>query len=163
MLKSYQTQKQPEPKSAAKAKVAPSSKRVAARPAAAKASLKTSIGSVDSVKRRRTGPAPEACMTPLGPISSEDMSPADKEVAEAFKARLQELRIVKPPLSEPLFKSSLGDLISKCTTFCNDAKTKRRSVQRRSNKDDALSAALDDMESAIKEHITLLKCTWDCE
>jgi uncharacterized protein len=89
------------------------------------------------------------------------MCAADKEIVESFQTRLQDLRSVKPPLSEPQFKTYIGDLISKSNSFWSDVRTKSRSAKRRNNKDDPLPMVLDGIEESIKEHINLLKCFLD--
>ena len=171
LLRGYQSHgsKVPGPKAVAKSVVPKpvASKKASARPKAASCqasntssavAMKASIGSVDS-KRRKTTPAPEVSAPFAGGTgSADDMCSADKEIVDSFQTRLQDLRTVKPPLSEPQFKSYLGDLISKCNTFWSDIRTKRRSAQRRNNKDDPLPMVLDGIEESIKDHINLLKC-----
>ena len=121
-------------------------------------SMKCPIGTVDGPKKKRKI---ESTETAPGLSLSDEMCDADREISQGFQSRLDDLRVVKPPLSEPQFKAHISDMISKCNTFMNDVKTKRRSSQRRSNKDDLLTANLDVMDDAMKEHVQILKCFLD--
>ena len=172
LLKGYQSHgpRAPGPKAVAKSTAAKAAapKKAIARPKAcpkaftsSSAAMKTSIGSVDA-KRRKTTAMPEFPAPHVATASStEDMCAADKEIVDSFQTRLQDLRSVKPPLSEPQFKTYIGDLISKSNSFWSDVRTKSRSAKRRNNKDDPLPMVLDGLEESIKEHINLLKCFLD--
>ena len=160
------------PKASAKAKAKPTPKpsvrnkaSTSSQPSAANlVSMKNPIGSVDSLrgKKRRTEhqtgkestkPAPAVSVS-----MSDELCDADKEICDGFRERLSSLRVVNPPLSDPQFKAYINDVLSKCTTFLNDVKTKRRSAQRRSNKDDMLTANLDMIEDEMQQHVHILKC-----
>lgn len=158
LLRGYQSsgQKTSEPKvpkTVAPKRVAAKAKASAAQSAAP---VKTSIGLADSKRRRVMPPDVEPSCPPN--TTSDDMCPGDKEICRSFETQLQHLRTVKPPLSEPAFKSYLGDLISKCRSFLKTVQDKRRSTSRRNNKEDPLTQSSDTMEMQIKEHIHLLKC-----
>lgn len=164
LLKGYQphSAKTPGPKAAAAKAAAP--KKMAVRPKASAHSgsfaMKSSVGSADSKRRKTTPMAMADHPLPHAGVGAnlDDMCAPDKEIADGFQTRLQELRTVKPPLSEPQFKTYLGDLITKCNAFWSDVRTKKRSAQRRNNKDDMLPLVLDDIEEQVKSHINLLKC-----
>lgn len=124
-----------------------------------KDSLKTTIGNAS--KRSRPVKVESEPHVFSGVPMADDLSPADKEIVDGFQSRFKALKIVSPPLSEPAFKSKLGDLLSSCNTFMAEIKTKKRSAQRRNNADDLLVGALDTLETQMKDHIHILKCHLD--
>eukprot|EP00434_Breviolum_minutum_P041374 symbB.v1.2.036804.t1/scaffold5282.1/size28957/1 len=149
------------PKQSVRNKTSTPSQPVAANPA----SLKNPIGSLDSGKQKKRKAecqpdnVPTHTSTPAASVPmSDEMCDADKEICDSFCERLKALRVVNPPLSDPQFKTYINDVLSKCNTFLNDVKTKRRSAQRRSNKDDLLTANLDSMADEMQQHIHILKC-----
>ena len=97
-------------------------------------------------------------------LTSEDhhleLSAADKEVCDGFRSRVRELRKLSPPLAEHSFKSYLQETLSQCSQFMTDLKTKQRSAKRRSNADDDLLwVEIERIESSMRDHITLVKCS----
>ena len=166
LLKGYQphSAKTPGPKAVAKSAVA---KKMVTRPKATASNgiaiaMKSSVGSADSKRRKTTPMAMADHQFPhvSAAANMDEMCAQDKEIVDGFQGRLQQLRSVKPPLSEPQFKSYIGDLITQCNGYWSDVRTKKRSAQRRNNKDDMLPVVLDGLEEEVKAHINLLKCAW---
>lgn len=146
------------------AKLSAASTSANTAPATLKPSQKRAIGGAgggSGGQSKKAKKMADPAMTSIEELGlSDEMCQADKETCEGYWGKLKTLRKLDPPLSEPAFKSRLGDIMTETLAFIHEVKTKKRSASRRQKESDPLIPELEKIEESINDHLHIVKCSW---
>lgn len=144
---------------AAKGKAKAKSSAVATGRNRAQQPKKVPIGSAAGNKRKSEDMSNAGIDLSLSGSNAGEMNDTDKALLSEFDTKLQEYKEVKPPLDDAGFKQYMGTCLSNFGSVLKDLKEKRKSVGRRSNKEeDPLYQDLGRLLEKVPEYITLMKC-----